>query len=83
MCCHPEEPQQAGEIDLLEPHEVRQGEVQSPAPEEEQPHAPVHAGPYQAGKQLCGKGPGVLMDTELNMSQQRAFAAKKANGRLH
>ena len=40
-----------------EPHEVQQVEVQSPAPEEEQPHAPVYAGGCQAGKQLDRKGP--------------------------
>ena len=29
------------------------------------------------GKQLCRKGPGVLMDTTLARSQQSALAAKK------
>ncbi|KAK4825929.1 hypothetical protein QYF61_003424 [Mycteria americana] len=32
----------AGEMSQQEPHEVQQGEVQNPAPGEEQPHAPVH-----------------------------------------
>ena len=39
----------------MEPHEVQQGEVQSPAPGEEQLQAPVHAGESPAGKQLYKK----------------------------
>jgi len=41
-----------------EPHEVQQGEVQSPAPGEEQPHAPVYDGDHSVEKQLCREGPG-------------------------
>ena len=37
---------------------VQQGEVQIPAPREEQAHAPVHAGGWLAGKQIGRKGPG-------------------------
>ncbi|GAB0181745.1 mitochondrial enolase superfamily member 1 [Grus japonensis] len=57
ICCHPEGPQQAGEMDQQEP-QVQQEEVQSPAPGEEQPHAPVYAGGHPAGKQLCRSVPG-------------------------
>lgn len=39
-------------------HQVQQGEVQSPAPGEEQPHVPGRAGGYAAGKQPGSKGPG-------------------------
>ena len=38
--------------------EVQQGQVQGPAPGEEQQHAPVQAGGGPAGEQLCGEGPG-------------------------
>jgi len=41
-----------------EPEEVQQGQVQGPAPGEEQPHAPVQAQGRPAGEQLCGEGPG-------------------------
>ena len=37
-------PAQAGELGEKEPHEVQQGQVQGPAPGEEQPQAPVQAG---------------------------------------
>ena len=55
-CCHPEGPQQAEETGQHEPHEVQYGEVQSAAPEKEQPYAPVHAGGTLVGKQLGRKG---------------------------
>lgn len=45
----------AGEMGCQEPHEIEQ----TPAPEEEQPHAPVHSGGYNfskpAGKKLGRK----------------------------
>jgi len=41
-----------------EPDEVQQGQVQGPAPGEEQPHAPVQAWGRPAGEHLCGEGPG-------------------------
>jgi len=34
-------PGQAGELGAEEPHDVQQGQVQGPAPGEEQPQAPV------------------------------------------
>ncbi|XP_040396090.1 lysM and putative peptidoglycan-binding domain-containing protein 3 isoform X2 [Cygnus olor] len=53
--------QQAGEMFCQEKSE--KGEVQSPAPVEEQAQAQG-----QVGKQLCRKGPGVLLDNKLNVS---------------
>jgi len=41
-----------------ESDEVPQGQVQGPAPGEEQPHAPVQAWGGPAGEQLCGDRPG-------------------------
>ena len=49
---------QAGELGREEPDEVQQGQVQGPAPGEEQPHASVQAWGGPAGEQLCGEGPG-------------------------
>jgi len=46
LCCHPEGPQQAGEMNWQEPHQ--QGKVQSPAPGEEWHHATVHDGKKRA-----------------------------------
>jgi len=45
-------------VKKCEPEEVQQGQVQGPAPGEEQPHASVHAQGSPAGEQLCGEGPG-------------------------
>lgn len=53
-----------------------------PSPEEEEPRAPVRAGGCSAGKQLCRREPKVLVHNKLNMSQQYAPAAKKANSIL-
>ena len=39
-----------------EPDEVQQGQVQRPAPVEEQPQALVQAWGGLAGEQLCGEG---------------------------
>ena len=58
LCCHSVRPGQAGELGREESDEVQQGQVQGPAPGEEQPHAPVQAGGGPAGEQLCGEGPG-------------------------
>jgi len=51
-------PGQAGELGRGQPDEVQHGQMQGPAPEEEQPHAPVQAWGGPAVKQLCGEGPG-------------------------
>ena len=44
-------------IDREEPDEVQQGQVQGPAPGEEQPHASVQDQGRPSGEQLCGEGP--------------------------
>jgi len=49
---------QAGELCGEEPDEIQQGQVQDPAPGEEQPHAPVKACGRTAGEQLCREGSG-------------------------
>lgn len=51
------------------------GAVWSPVLGKEQPWAPVHP----ARKQLCRKGPGVLIGTKLYISQQCALAIKKVS----
>ena len=56
--CYSARPGQAGELGREEPHEAQQGQMQGPAPGEEQPHAPVQAWGRPAGEQLCGEGPG-------------------------
>lgn len=55
---------------------VQQGEVQSPAPGEEQAHAPVHAGGRPGGSSLAEK------DIGSRWSQQWALMAKKPSGVL-
>jgi len=49
-----------------EPDEVQQGQMQGPAPGEEQPHAPVQAWAGRAGEQLCGEGPGSAGGRQVN-----------------
>jgi len=60
LCCHSVRPGQAGKLGREEPDEVQQGQVQGPAPGEEQPHAPLEAWRGPAGVQLCREGPGCL-----------------------
>jgi len=78
-CCHPEGPQQAAETGWLEPHSVQQGEMQTPIPGVEKTHGPICAGPRPAGKHLCGKRLGILVDIKLKKSQA---VSKKADGIL-
>ena len=56
--------------------------MQSPAPGEEHPHAPIYAGDHPVGRQLGRKGPG-CPGAHLVEGQQCALAAKKANGILN
>lgn len=55
-----EESRQAREMGWQESHEVQQEEVQSPAPGEEQPHAPVLAGGHPRGSSFVEKSRGSL-----------------------
>jgi len=55
---------------------AQQGEVQSPAPGEEQHHAPIRLGASQLENILVEKDLGVMVDTRPNVSQQCALAAK-------
>lgn len=56
--------------------------MQSPAPGEEQPQAPVPARDHPAGKQLGRRGPRDLVNIKMNISHKYALARKKTNGIL-
>ena len=58
LCCHSVRPGQAGELGRKETDQGQQGQVQGPTAREEQPHAPVQAGDWPTGEQLCGERPG-------------------------
>lgn len=62
-----------------DPHQVQKGEIQSPAPEGKQPHAPVYTGVSHLESNSAEKN---LVDTKLNMIYQYALAAKTTNGIL-
>lgn len=53
-----------------EPYEDQPREMQSPVAWRSGHQAPLLAGDQPAGRQLGRKGPGVLVDTTLTMSQQ-------------
>ena len=58
LFCYPEGPRWAGEMGGKERHQVQLVELRSPAPAEERAHAPVYAGGWLTGKQLCREGSG-------------------------
>ena len=59
-------PGQAGKLGREEPDEVQQGQVQGPAPGQEQSHASVQAWGGPAGEQLCAEGPGCPGGRQVN-----------------
>lgn len=65
-----------------EHYEIQQGEMQSPAPEEEQTQAATLAGDSCLESILAEEDLGLLVHIELNISQQHALAAHKANNTL-
>lgn len=70
-------PWKAGEIIWQGSHDVKWGQVQSPASGTVQTQALIDAGSHPDGKQLCRKG--FLVDNMLNMSQQSDLSTKNAN----
>ncbi|RMC10308.1 hypothetical protein DUI87_13110 [Hirundo rustica rustica] len=56
--------------------------AKSPGPEEEQPQAPVCAGTTQLESSLAEKDLRGFVNTKININQQHAPTAKKANGIL-
>lgn len=72
--CHPGRPQKAPQ---QESHEVHQGKKPISAPEEEQPHSLVYPRVQPAGKKLCRKGLGDLVETRFNRSQNAPFLQRR------
>ena len=78
LCCPPRGPGQGGEMGRELPG-IHPGQMQGPAPGEEQPHVPAQAG-GTCWSSSVEKNLGVLGDKELSLSQQSVLVESPPGG---